>query len=74
MKNRREKSQKNEKKVQKDKQMLDVSSVKSWVIMQMNAGMRKTQVGMMTCLLAMTCYENSKEEKCDNGEEENKQE
>ena len=27
-------------------QMLDVSLVKSWVIMQMNAGMRKTQVGM----------------------------
>ena len=27
-------------------QMLDVSSVKSWVVMQMNAGMRKTQVGM----------------------------
>ena len=26
--------------------MLDVLSVKSWVIMQINAGMRRTQVGM----------------------------
>ena len=47
LKNKREKSQENEKRVRKLKQMLDVSSVKSWVIMQMNAGMRKTQVGMI---------------------------
>ena len=47
LKNKREKSQENEKKVQKKiNQMLDVSNVKSWVIMQMNAGMRRTQVGM----------------------------
>ena len=31
--------------------MLDVSNVKSWVIMQMNARMRKKQVGMENMLL-----------------------
>ena len=55
--------------------MLDISSVKSWVIMQLNAGMRKTQVGMRNMSpFAMMCYENSEEEKKENGEEENKQE
>ena len=43
--------------------MLDVSSVKGWVIMQMNARMRKIQVG-----------ENSEEGIYENREEENKQE
>ena len=57
------------------KLMLDASSVESWVIMQMNAEMRKTQVGMISMSpFAMTCYENSEEEKYENGEEENKQE
>ena len=46
LKNKKEKHQENEKKVKKINQMLDVSSVKSWVIMQMNAEMKKTQVGM----------------------------
>ena len=35
------------KRSRKINQMLDVSCVGSWVIMQMNAGMRKTQVGMI---------------------------
>ena len=47
LKNNREKSQENEKRSRKINQMIDVSNVKSWVIMQMNAGMRKTQVGMI---------------------------
>ena len=43
--------------------------------MQMNAEMRKTQVAMITHdTFAMTCYENSEEEKYENGEDENKQE
>ena len=45
LKNKKEKQQENEKRSKKIKQMLDVSSVKSWVIMPMNAGIRKTQVG-----------------------------
>ena len=32
--------------VRKTNKMLDVSSVKGWVLMQMNARMIKTQVGM----------------------------
>ena len=55
--------------------MLDVSSVKSWVIMQMNAEMRKTQIeDDKHVTFAMMCYENSEEEKNENGGEENKQE
>ena len=46
LKNKKEKHQENEKKVQKINQRLDVSSVESWVIMQMSARMTKNQVGM----------------------------
>ena len=46
LKNKKEKHQENKKKVQKDKQRLDVSSVESWVIMQMNSRMTRIQVGM----------------------------
>ena len=46
LKNKKEKHQKNEKKVQKDKSKLDASSVESWVIMQMSAEVIKNQVGM----------------------------
>ena len=45
LKNNREKHQENEKRYKKINRMLDVSSVKSWFIMQMNTGMRKTHVG-----------------------------
>ena len=55
--------------------MLDVSSVKGWVIMQMSAQMRKKQVGMKNMSpFAMMCCEISEEEKYENGEEENEQE
>ena len=55
--------------------MLDVSIAKGWVIVPMNARMRKTQVGMKNMSpFAMMCYENSEEEKYEKGEEENKQE
>ena len=46
LKNKQEKSQESEKRSRKMNQMLDVSNVKSWVIMPPNAIMRKTQVGM----------------------------
>ena len=46
LKNKKEKHQENEKKVQNDKSRLDVSSVESWVIMQTSARMTKNQVGM----------------------------
>ena len=46
LKNKKAKHQENEKQFQKEKQILDVSSVKSWVIMQMNARMTRIQVGM----------------------------
>ena len=46
LKNIQESGQGNERKAQKINQMLDVLSVKKWVIMHMNARMRKTQVGM----------------------------
>ena len=48
LKNKKEKHQENEKRSRKINQMLDVSSVKNWVIMQMNARMRKNQVGMIS--------------------------
>ena len=44
LKNKKEKHQENKKKVQKD--MSKVSSVESWVIMQMSARVTKNQVGM----------------------------
>ena len=47
LKNKREKSEENEKKVQKDIANVRCFKCKNWVIMQMNAGMRKTQVGMI---------------------------
>ena len=43
---KQESGQENERKGQKDKSKSDVINVKSWVIMQMNARMRRTQVGM----------------------------
>ena len=46
LKNQKEKHQENEKKVQKINQRFDVSSVESWVIMQMSARMTKNQLGM----------------------------
>ena len=46
LKNKKEKHLENEK-----SQMLDASSVKSWVIMQMNAGMTENQVGMISTTL-----------------------
>ena len=46
LKNKKESIRKMRKRSKKINQMLDGSSVKSWVIMQMNAGMIKTQVGM----------------------------
>ena len=46
LKNKKEKHQENEKKVQKINQRLDASSVESWVIMQMSARMTENQVGM----------------------------
>ena len=46
LKNKKEKHLENEK-----NQMLDASSVKSWVIMQMNAGMTENQVGMISMTL-----------------------
>ena len=47
LKSKQEKSQEVERKVQKDKSNVsNVANVKIWVIMQMNARMRKTQVGM----------------------------
>ena len=50
--------------VRKIAQRSDASNVKSWVIMQMNAGMRKKQVGMEKHVtFAMMCCENSEEEK-----------
>ena len=56
-------------------QMLDVSSVESWVIMQMSARMIRISSGDdKHVTFAMMCYENSEEEKYENGEEENKQE
>ena len=50
LKNKKEKHQENEKKVQKG-QRLDVSSVESWVIMQLNARMTRIQVGMVRMIL-----------------------
>ena len=46
LKNKQEKSQESERKVQKDKSKVRCFRCKGWVIMQMNARMRKTQVGM----------------------------
>ena len=46
LKSKQESGQENERKGQKGKSRSDVLNVKSWVIMQMNAGMRKKQVGM----------------------------
>ena len=46
LKNKKEKHQENKKKVQKISQTLDVSSVESWVIMQVSARMTENQVGM----------------------------
>ena len=44
--NKKKKHKENEKKEKKISQRLDVSSVESWVIMQMSARMTKKQVGM----------------------------
>ena len=61
--------------VRKTSQRSDVLNVKSWVIMQMNARMMKTQVCIEKHVtFAMMCCEKSEEEKYENGEEENKQE
>ena len=46
LKNKKDKHQENKKLSKKMNQMLDVSSVESWVIMQMNARMTRIQVGM----------------------------
>ena len=46
LKNKKEKHQEKEEKAKKINQKLDVSSVESWVIMQMSARMTKNQVGM----------------------------
>ena len=46
LKNKEEKSQESERRSKKINQMLDVSTVKRWVIMPMSTRMRKTQVGM----------------------------
>ena len=54
--------------------MLDVLSVKGWVIMEMNARMRNLSGNEKHVTFAMMFYENSEEEKYENGEEENKQE
>ena len=48
LKNKKEKHQENEKKVQKINQMLDDSGVEGWVIMQMSARMARSQVGMIS--------------------------
>ena len=47
LKNKKEKHQENKKRSKKISQRLDVSSVESWVIMQMSARMTRTQVGMV---------------------------
>ena len=47
LKNKKEKHQENEKKVQKDKSKVIFSSVESWAIMQMSARMTRIQVGMV---------------------------
>ena len=47
LKNKKEKHQEHEKKVQKDKSKVNGSSVESWVIMQMSARMTDNQVGMV---------------------------
>ena len=54
-------------------QRLDVSSVESWVIMQMSARMTKNQVGMAVMrLFATTCYEDAEDDKNESGDGENK--
>ena len=55
LKNKKEKHQENKKKTKKISQRLDVSSVKSWVIMQMSARMTKIQVGMVRMKLLPFC-------------------
>ena len=42
--------------------------------MQMNARMKKRSGNEKHVTFVMMCYENSEEEKCENGDEENKQE
>ena len=51
LKNKKEKHQENEKKVQKDKSKVRWLKCESWVIMQMSATMTKIQVGMVRMTL-----------------------
>ena len=52
---------------------LDVSSVESWVTMQMSARMTKNQVGVAIIeTFAMMCYEDAEDDKNENGDGENK--
>ena len=48
LKNKKEKRQENEKKVQKHETYVRCFRCRNWVIMQMNAGMRKNQVVMLS--------------------------
>ena len=55
--------------------MLDASSVESWVIMQVSARMtEKSSRDGKNDTFAMTCYEDTEDDKNGNGDGENKQE
>ena len=51
LKNKKEKHQENEKKVQNDKTNVRCFKLESWVIMQMSARMTRSQVGMVRMML-----------------------
>ena len=75
LKNKREKSQENERKVQKDKSNVRCFKCKKLGHYANECRNEKNSSGdEKHVTFAMTCYENSEEEKYENGEEENKQE
>ena len=74
LKNKREKSQENEKKVQKDKANVRCFKCKKLGHYANECRNEKDSSGDDKHItFAMTCYENCEEEKYENGEEENKQ-
>ena len=75
LRNKRENSQENERKVQKDKSNIRCFKCKKLGHYANECRNEKDSSGDdKHVTFVMTCYENSEEEKCENGEEENKQE
>ena len=75
LKNKREKSQENEKKVRKDKSNVRCFNYKKLGHYANECRNEKDSSGDdKHVTYVMTCYENSEKEKCENEEEENKQE